>query len=391
MSAEYPIVKLETDSLSPGPWVFGRQVQPSSSHPPDGSIVEVCDRSDRFIGHGLYNKRSDIRIRLLHRGRKTDLRNPRDFLLRRLANADRLRRKVLKLEATTDAYRIAHAEGDDLPGLIVDRLGGVLVCEHHALGFWRLRDDVEWALGELYPDFPVVHRVPATAAKSEGFEPEEAPRDVGIVRLTENELVMPVRPGVGHKTGYFCDQRDNRMKVANLARGADVLDMCTNTGGFALQCKRLGARSVRAVDLDEVVLERAKEAAAINRLEVEFVHADGFDVLRATKTARERPSLVVLDPHKLIRGRADDEEGLRRYHDWNTLALESVRPGGILATFSCSGALDLPAFLGILFQSARRAGRDVRLLDTLGAGPDHPQRPDFSRSRYLKGALLAVD
>lgn len=391
MTHVLPRVLLSTDVLSAGPWIFGRQVADDRERPEDGSLVEVFDARDRFLGHGLYNRRSDIRVRLLSRGKKSELRNPRDWILRTLAAADRLRRKTLKLERTTDAYRIAHAEGDDLPGLIVDRLGPALVCEHHALGFWNLRRDVEWALAELYPGLPVVHRVPASAAKAEGFEPDEPPRDVGIVRLTENGVVFPVRPGLGHKTGYFCDQRDNRLKVAELAAGADVLDMCTNTGGFALQCKRLGARSVRGVDLDEVVLERAREAALANRLEVEFVHADGFHYFRNVKGAREKPSLVVLDPHKLIRGRADDEEGLRRYHDWNTLALEAVRPGGILATFSCSGALELPAFLGIVFQSARRAGREIRLLETLGAGPDHPQRPDFSRSRYLKGALLAVD
>ncbi len=387
----HPAVKLVTDSLSPGPWIFGRQVDTPRDSPEDGSIVEVLDASGRFVGHGLYNRRSDIRVRLLTRGKKSDLRNPRDFLLRTLAAADRMRRKTLGLERTTDAYRIAHAEGDDLPGLIVDRLGSALVCEHHALGFWKLREDVEWALNELYPGFPVVHRVPTTAAKSEGFEPDEPSRDVGEVLITENEVVIPVRPGVGHKTGYFCDQRDNRIRVAEFAAGADVLDMCTNTGGFALQCKRLGARKVRAVDLDEVVLERARAAAQINKLDVEFVHADGFHVLRDVRGHRERPNIVVLDPHKLIRGRADDEEGLRRYHDWNTLALEAVRPGGLVATFSCSGALELPTFLGILFQSARRAGRTIRLLGTMGAGPDHPQRPDFSRSRYLKGAMLSVD
>lgn len=391
MTATPAPVRLLSDTVSPGPWIFGRQVDDRAGGPESGSLVEVYDAQDRFVGHGLYNRQSDIRVRLLSRGKKSDLRNPRDFLLRVLSSADRLRRKTLDLEATTTAYRIAHAEGDDLPGLVVDRLGDALVCEHHALGFWRLRDDVEWALGQLYPGLPVVHRVPNSAAKAEGFEPEEGPRDVGTVVVRENEIEIPVRPGLGHKTGYFCDQRDNRLLVARLAEGADVLDMCTNSGGFALQAKRLGARTVRAVDLDEVVLEQAQAAAKRNRLDVEFVHADGFHVLRAVKGSRERPNVVVLDPHKLIRGRADDEEGLRRYHDWNTLALEAVRPGGLLATFSCSGALELPAFLGIVFQSARRAERGVRLLATLGAGPDHPQRPDFTRSRYLKGALLAVD
>jgi 23S rRNA (cytosine1962-C5)-methyltransferase len=209
--------------------------------------------------------------------------------------------------------------------------------------------------------------------------------------LRENEIAYLVTPARGHKTGYFCDQRDNRLRVAAFARGADVLDLCCNTGGFALQAKRAGARHVRAIDLDEVVLERARASAAENGLEIELVHADAFDALRDVRGARERPNVIVLDPHKIIRDRSRMDEGLKRYADLNTLAFECVRSGGLLATFSCSGALELSAFFGMLFQSARRAGREVRLLETLGAAPDHPQRPEFSRSRYLKGALFAVD
>jgi 23S rRNA (cytosine1962-C5)-methyltransferase len=200
-----------------------------------------------------------------------------------------------------------------------------------------------------------------------------------------------VRPGFGHKTGWFCDQRDNRLLVGGYAAGADVLDVCTNAGGFALRAKQRGARRVRAVDLDEVVLERAMRAGRKNGLEVEWIHADGFDVLRAVREEREKPGIVVLDPHKVVRSRLDIEAGLAKYNDWNTLAIGCVRPGGLLATFSCSGAVDLPTFLGVVFQSARRAARDIRLLGVLGAAPDHPQRPEFPRSRYLKGALLAVD
>lgn len=384
-------VQLLTDQLPSGPWIFARQVLAPKEQLAPGSLVEVYDASDRFVGHGLFNARSDITVRLLSRGKKSDLRNVREFLVRKLASADRVRKKVLRLPEKTDAYRIVHAEGDDLSGLIVDKLGNSLVCEHHARGFWNLRQEVEGALGELYPGVPVVHRVPKSAAKSEGFEPDEAPRDVGTVIVRENGVDLPVRPGSGHKTGYFCDQRDNRLLVAELARGQDVLDMCTNSGGFALQAKRLGARRVVAVDLDEVVLETARHAGRLNALEIEFVHSDGFNYLREARTAREKPGVVVLDPHKIVRGSADREQGLRTYGDWNTLALQVVKPGGIVATFSCSGAVDLPTFLGVVFQSARRAEREVRLLATLGAGPDHPQRPDFTRSRYLKGALLAVD
>lgn len=391
MNDTVPAVALLSDFLPTGPWIYGRQVENEGSMPPDGALVEVLDASRRFVGHALYNGSSDIRLRVLSRGKRTELRNPRDFLLRKLAAADRLRKKTLRLPDVTNAYRIAHAEGDDLPGLIVDKLGDSIVCEHHALGFWRLRREVESALRDLYPGVPVVHRVPDNAARAENFDPEEAPADLGEIELTENGLVFGVRPGFGHKTGWFCDQRDNRLRAAGYAAGQDVLDVCTNAGGFALHAKKNGARRVRAVDLDEVALERAMRAGRRNGLDVEWIHADGFDVLRRVRDEREKPGLVVLDPHKVVRSRMDLEQGLAKYNDWNTLALSCVRPGGLLFTFSCSGAVDLPTFLGVVFQSARRAEREIRLLDVLGASADHPQRPEFPRSRYLKGAVLAVD
>jgi 23S rRNA (cytosine1962-C5)-methyltransferase len=236
--------------------------------------------------------------------------------------------------------------------------------------------------------------VPNTAAKAEEFdarELESAPARDDEVVIEENGLRFAVRPGFGHKTGWFCDQRDNRAKVGQLAAGREVLDLCCNAGGFSLQAARGGARSVRGVDLDEVVLERARASAALNELEVEFVHADAFDFLRGCQSRGERAALIVVDPHKFIGSKSAFDVGLAKYLDLNALALAVARPSGLVATFSCSGLLTDSAFVGMLFQAARRAGRLIRLLDSWGAPPDHPQRPDFSRSRYLKGALLAVD
>ncbi|MEE8467880.1 MAG: class I SAM-dependent rRNA methyltransferase [Planctomycetota bacterium] len=392
--ATYPAIRLETDLLPTGPWIFGRQVAPDPNIE-DGSLVEVLDHRGRFVGHALYNGASDIRLRMLSKGRRTDLARPREFFARRLSAAARLRRKVLRLPAVTDAWRLAHAEGDDLPGLIVDHLGPVTVCEYHSLGFYRLREMIEQVLVELDPQTRVVHRVPKSAARAEGFEGDEAegvvPEDLGPVQITEHGLSFPVHPGRGHKTGWFCDQRDNRQKLAALASGRDVLDLCTNGGGFALHAARAGARRVRAVDLDEKVLALASEAGRAAGLEVDWIHEDLFDTLRRVRRDSRCPDLIVLDPHKLIPGRKQMDEGRRRYLDMNSLALQALAPGGLCMTFSCSGALDLPGFLGILFQAARRADRGVRLLEVLSEAPDHPQRPEFPRSRYLKGALLALD
>jgi 23S rRNA (cytosine1962-C5)-methyltransferase len=394
-SSERASVQLAADARLGGPWIFARQVRdPGAAQ--DGELVEVRDERGQFLGHALFNSRSDIRLRLLSRGKKSSLDDPRRFLLETLARADRLRRKVLRLEQQGNAYRVAHAEGDDLPGLIVDRLGDWLVCEHHALGFYRLRQAIEWALAQLYPRARVVHRFPGPAARAEGCEElAEARAEEGApepTELIENGLTFVCSPGVGHKTGWFCDQRENRARVAHFAAGRDVLDLFCNAGGFALNAARAGARSVRGVDLDEKVLERARASAQRNDLEVAWRHADAFDVLReAAASPGSRPGLIVVDPHKLIPSKQAEELGLAKYRDLNTLAIAAVRSEGLVATFSCSGLLSEPSFVGLLFACARRAGRELKLLERFEAGPDHPQRPDFARSRYLKGALLAVD
>ena len=394
--SDYAQVHLGVERLPAGPWVYGRLMDPGPQAE-DGSIVEVIDGQGRFCGHVLYNSTSDIRVRMLCRWNRSDLARPREFLQRRIAAALRLRRKVLRLDDVTDAYRVVHAEGDDLSGLIVDKLGDALVCQYHSLGFWRLRSDVEACLRELFGGHLVVHRFARTARKAEGFPPipEDGSSDPGAEGdeapprfVTEHGVRFLVAPGAGHKTGWFCDQRDHRRRLAD---GRAVLDLCCHAGGFSIPAALGGAQKVGAADLDEEPLERARAAAAENGADVTFHHADAFNVLRDIVGARRRPDLVILDPHKLAKGKRDLEAAKVKYRDLNALGIQATAPGGLVATYSCSGALDLPSFAGVVFQAARRAERSVRLLETLGAGPDHPQRPDFGRSRYLKGLLLAVD
>lgn len=389
VSRSVPVLTLRSVRLPSGPWVFARDAGEPQPRPDPGAWVEVRDREGRYVGHGLWNPASDVRVRLLSRGRRSEARDVAALLERRLAAALRLRRKVLRLEQVTDAYRVVHAEGDDLSGLVVDRLGPVVVCEHHALGFWRLRETLERVLVRLLPGGRVLHRAAPRSARAEGFDPGPEPQCEEI-EIHEHGLHFRVVPAGGHKTGWFCDQRDNRRRVAALAAGRRVLDVCCNVGGFALSCAASGAREVRAVDLDERAVALARRSALAAGLAIEWFHEDAFDHLRRVRDQGPRPELLVLDPPKLV-FRRGDEAGMRKLSDLNTLAFEALAPGGLLATFSCSGALPLAEFVGLVFRAARRAERSVRLLEVTGAAPDHPQRPDFARSRYLTGLFLALD
>ena len=332
----YAQVHLAVERIPPGPWIYARLTDDAGPGGPpagDGDIVEVVDGAGRFCGHGLYNSTSDIRIRMLSRGRRTDLDRPREFLRRAIAAAVRLRRKVLRLDADCDAYRLVHAEGDDLPGLVVDKLGDALVCQHHALGFWRLRHEVDAVLRELLPGHAVVHRFARTARGAEGF-PEDDPGgdgdEVGERYVVEHGVRFLVRPGASHKTGWFCDQRDNRRRIASFAEGRDVLDLCCHAGGFSLPAALSGARSVTAVDLDEEPIERAGRAAAENGVDVTFRHADAFDVLTATTDKAQ--DVLYINTHN-IGFRRDDELRPKRGHlTFSSIVSREIQQGQIPPT-----------------------------------------------------------
>ena len=378
---DMPAVHLFIDRLPPGPWVFGRQVE-ATRDVPDGSLVEVIDAAGRFCGHGLYNGTSDIRVRMLNRGKKSAMANPRQFLLKQLADAVRLRKRTLRIPDVSNAWRAVFAEGRRHAGFDRGPLSRApWYASTTALGFWNLREDIAWGLGELCSrGLLMVHKMPEGAARSEGGIPWARWRShLQTVWIEEHGLQFPVELATGHKTGLVL--RPAGQSPAGWPpwpKTAMVLDLCCNRGGFALHAAKAGAKRVTAVDLDEVALEAVprKRRPSATRLEHRLCqHADAFDVLRAAQTAKSlSPSLIILDPHKLIRGQGNMEEGRRKYSDYeHPGAWKLVAPGGLIATFSCSGALDLPGFLGILFQSARRAERGLRLLvDPTGPRPDHP-------------------
>jgi 23S rRNA (cytosine1962-C5)-methyltransferase len=389
VTSTLPAVRLKIARRSSHPWVFQKMVEKPAARLPPGSVVDVIDREGRWAGRGLYNGHSRIALRVL----TTDPDEAIDegFFARRLARAVSLRRDWLGLDAVSDAYRVVHAEGDGLSGLVVDRFGPVLVLEFFAAGMYRFREAIQSALSAHYPGGRFYWFAEEHVQKQESFDCR-APEPPGPEVIVEHGLRFRVAPGGKHKTGFFLDQRDNRLLLASLCGGRRVLDLCCNSGGFAVYAKaRGGADEVVGVDLDEQALALARQNAGLNAVRVRFVQADLFPWLRDAIAHGQRYDVVVLDPAKQTRDREEVGHALRRYLDMNRLALQVVAPGGVLLTCSCTGLVSEGDFLDSVRRAAWQAGRVVQVLRVGGAGADHPFLAHVPEGRYLKVVLGRVE
>jgi 23S rRNA (cytosine1962-C5)-methyltransferase len=362
--------------------------RPAARIPP-GTVVDVHDRDGTWVGRGFYNGHSRIALRVL----TADPAEPidADFFARRIDRAVALRRDWLRLDEVTDAYRLVHSEGDGLSGLVVDRFADTLVLEFFAAGMYRWRDPIVTALRSHFLDSRVYWFAEEHVQKQESFDcrPPEPPPP-GIIK--EHGVRFRVAPGSKHKTGFFLDQRDNRQFLASFCRDRRVLDLCCNTGGFAVYAKALGgAAEVVGVDLDEQAIEMAKQNANLNRAQVRFVQADLFPWLREVTANGQRFDVVVLDPAKQTRDREAVDYALKRYFDMNRLALSAVAPGGIFLTCSCTGLVGEADFLETLRRAAWQAGRVVQVIRVAGAGGDHPFLAHVPEGRYLKAVFCRVE
>lgn len=332
-----------------------------------GAIVDVVDRSNATVGCGFYNPKSEITLRMLG--------TPEDDLIEKRLRAAVAFRETLGI--ASDAYRVCHSEGDGLSGLIVDRYAGVHSVEIFSLGMLKQLDVVR----KLFPGAYV--QADARTQELEGFRfPAEKPPEG--VTIQENGVQFRVDFATGHKTGFFCDQRENRKAVAELSRGKDMLDLCCYTGGFSVSAAKAGAKRVVGVDMDEGALETARQNARLNRVKVDFFHQDVFNYL---KQCREKFDVVVLDPPKMAREVEDLPKARRGYHDLNALASRVVKPGGILVSCSCTGLVQPEEFLQLVQRSAERELRTFRIT---GAGPDHPVSSLYPEGRYLKVVYSVV-
>jgi 23S rRNA (cytosine1962-C5)-methyltransferase len=384
-----PQVQLKIARRSAHPWIFQKMVEKPPTRIPPGTAVDVIDRDGQWAGRGFYNGHSRIALRIL----TTDPAEAIDpaFFVRRLDRAARLRRDWLGLDAVTDAYRLVHSEGDGLSGLVVDRLGSTLVVEYFAAGMFRVRQAIQDALTGLFPGSAFYWFAEEHVQKQESFDcrPPEPPAPAAI---TEHGLRFRVAFGSKHKTGFFLDQRDNRKALAGFCAGRRVLDLCCNTGGFAVYAKSLGqAEEVVAIDLDESALALAKQNANLNQARIRFVQADLFAWLREVLPSGQRFDVVVLDPSKQTRDRDEVGFALKRYLDMNRLALQAVAPGGLFLTCSCTGLVSEADFLETLRRAAWQAGRTVQVLRIAGAAPDHPFLIHVPEGRYLKAVYCRVE
>jgi 23S rRNA (cytosine1962-C5)-methyltransferase len=388
MSEALPTVRMKIERKSSHPWVFQKMVERPASRIPPGAVVDVVDRSGQWVGRGFYNGHSRIALRILTSDPNTAI--DAAFFQTKLSQALTLRRDVLQLDKVSDAYRLVHSEADELSGLVVDRFGKTVVMEYFSAGMFRCRDVIRETLAELLPGSQFYWFAEEHVAKQESFDcrsPE--PPAPGVIH--EHGLKFRVAPGSRHKTGYFVDQRDNRLTLAQWCAGKRVLDLCCNTGGFGIYAKAMGkAADTVGVDLDEEVLELAKQNARLNQANIRWVQADLFTWLRDVIPNGERFDVVILDPAKLTRDRDDVLGALRKYTDMNRLALQVVAPGGIFLTCSCTGLVGEPDFLEMLRRAAWQAGRTVQVLKISGAGADHPFLAHVPEGRYLKAVFCRV-
>lgn len=363
-----PRIELNVEA-TPGRIVYYRKMVRRSDAEP-GSVVDVVDRTGKAVGVGFYNPRSEYALRLL--------RN--EDVAKVLRDAIDFREKTLRIPEVSDAYRVCHGEADGLPGLVVDRYGPVHAIEIRALGMFKLLDAIRGVLGET------VVRASDEIQRLEGFRLPDAAGPEGVV-IREHGVQYRVDFATGHKTGFFCDQRDNRKFLADLAKGKSVLDLCCYTGGFAISAAKAGASRVVGVDLDEEALEVARQNAKLNRVKIDFFHADLFNYLKQMK---ESFDVIVLDPPKLAPSHEDIPKAKRAYYDMNLLAAKAMAPGGILVSCSCTALVSEDDFLGILRAAARSAGREMVHFRIAGAGPDHPISTSYTEGRYLKVVFSVI-
>lgn len=373
--------------LAGHPWVYANEAARIEGKDVNGSVAEVFSHDGRYVGKGLINHLSKILVRILTRGREEI---DRDFFLNRIRAADKYRKNL----GYSDCYRAVFAEADGLPAFIVDRYHDLLSVQFLSLGMDRRKELLCDCLEEVFAPRGIYERSDASVRLKEGLSPVK-----GILRgvfeprviVEENGLKMCVDLENGQKTGYFLDQKENRFALRRYVRpGGEVLDCFCNSGGFSMNAAAAGAGSVTALDISETALADVRQNAGLNGFEsvVRTECGDVFEKLRDYRRAGRQFDLVVLDPPAFCKSAAEAKDALRGYRDINIQGLKLVRPGGFLATSSCSHYVSMVSFQRMLTEAVRESGRVVQTAELRMQAADHPALVGEDESAYLKFVVL---
>ncbi len=372
------------------PWVFSGAIESMHGNPACGDSVDILDDQGEWIGRGLINPQAALRVRIY-------TRNP-DEMIGHALFANRIDRALawrdeLFADSSTNAHRLIFSEADGLSGLIVDRYADRLAVQVSAGALIRHLPFILDHLKDRTGISRVIVRAEDLEVEREGID-RNALHDTGSnpVRIMENGFDFTVDVRSGQKTGFYLDQRVNRQRVAAYARGRHVLSGYCYTGAFEVYAARQGAASVTGIDSSEPALEQAKRHMQQNAPDtpVAYIRADVPSALRRFRDQGRSFDLIILDPPRLIASPAHMAKGRRAYKDINLFAMKLLTPGGILATFSCSGPLNRPDFEQVVQWAARDAARTVQVLEHTGQPPDHPSLVDLPETEYLKGLICRV-
>lgn len=381
----------EKSLLRRHPWIFSGAVQKiDESSIPLGETVDILSSDGQFLARAAYSPESQIRARVW-----TFEEEPVDEqLFRRRIRSAIQAREIWGLRRDADSYRLIYAESDNLPGLIVDRYGDVLVLQSLTAGSEAWKETLADLLLEETGLDTIYERSDADVRELEGLEPR-----VGLLRGTlpqspltihENSLIFNVNFAAGHKTGFYLDQRRNRLRVRALAQDRDVLDCFCYTGGFSANALFGGARSVLSVDSSADALALCRENVSLNQLSSDrhsTLEGDVFQLLRRFRDEGRSFDMILLDPPKFAPTAAQAEKAARGYKDINLFAFKLLRAGGLLVTFSCSGGVDAGLFQKIVAGAALDAGVDAQIVEHLSQAEDHPVALNFPEAAYLKGLV----
>ena len=375
------------------PWVLERSIiQPT--HPPQaGQVVEVLQPNGSWIGRGIFNPASRIRVRLYQWNQQQSL--DQEWLRQMLDQAIAMRKIWMARHGALDAVRWVNSEGDGLSGLIVDQFGDYLVVHLTALATTLWQDWIVSHLSESLRPRGIFVKVDHATAKAEGIEAYELqvlgqPPEQPLV-LHEGPVQVQVDLSLGQKTGYYLDQRTNRLKAAQWMSQGPMLDVCCYLGGFSLAAHAIARPvSIQAVDSSAKALEQARHNARLNQADINFVQADCFDYLVSLQQENKKFSTIVLDPPKMASHRSQHQSAIRAYHRLNLSAVNLLEAGGLLVTCSCSGRISRDDFLGVLASVSRRAKRSIQLIEYTGADFDHPVMSHCPETEYLKCAICRV-